>query len=57
MLMKCGRLLGHDDRGASIYVLDGKVWYMQDENHIYLIGCAFNYLRLVRQGYRTLVRV
>jgi hypothetical protein len=57
MLMKCGRLLGHDDRGASIYVLDGKIWRMQDENHIHLIGCVFNYLRLVRQGYRTLVRV
>jgi hypothetical protein len=57
MLERCGRLLGHDEKGASIFVLDGKVWARRDEQHISLLGDYFLHMALVRQGVRKLIRV
>jgi hypothetical protein len=57
MLERCGRLLGHDDKGASIYVLDGKVWRVQGERDVRQLGDYFLHMNLVRKGIRKLIRV
>jgi hypothetical protein len=57
MLERCGRLLGHDDTGASIFVLDGKVWRVQGERDVRQLGDYFLHMSLVRKGIRKLIRV